>query len=259
MNIYEKLHKVQQSLKAPKGQFNSFGKYKYRSCEDILEAVKPLLEGCVITLSDRIEMIGERYYVKATASLVSTDSADEGFPSVAVCAYAREEADKKGMDGSQITGAASSYARKYALNGLLQIDDAKDSDATNQHGQEKLAPSKEPLPKVDGMGNDVPDDVPEEVDLSKPIKGTKYEAILKERTSDGGVPWDVNKMGAFVAWLMAYPTSVDGQDAPKRTLITEPDLSTMTIGDMLYLTEMRRWNSAITVFYNSLRKKVKAA
>jgi hypothetical protein len=256
MNIYEKLHKVQQSLKAPKGQFNAFGKYKYRSCEDILEAVKPLLDGCVITLSDRIEMIGDRYYVKATANFIDSESAKDGqVGAVSVSAYAREEADKKGMDGSQITGAASSYARKYALNGLLQIDDAKDSDATNQHGQEKLAPSKEPLPKVDGMGNDVPDDIPEEVDLSKPIKGTKYESILKERMSDGGVPWDSNKVEAFVSWLMAYPTSVDGTDSPKRTLISQPDISMMTIGDCLYLTEVRRWNSAITVFYNSLRKK----
>lgn len=126
MVIMEKLLNIQNELKAPKGQYNSFGKYKYRSCEDILEAVKPLLEKykVVLTISDELEYIGERYYIKATAILEDTEG--EGIASNT--SYAREEETKKGMDGSQITGTASSYARKYALNGLFLIDDTKDAD-----------------------------------------------------------------------------------------------------------------------------------
>lgn len=125
----QKLIAVQTALKAPKGQRNTFGNYNYRSCEDILEALKPLLkqEGLLLTISDSIEFIGNRFYVKATATVADGDKA------VSVTAYAREEETKKGMDGSQITGAASSYARKYALNGLFAIDDTKDADATNKH------------------------------------------------------------------------------------------------------------------------------
>lgn len=120
----EKLIHIQSRLKAPKGNYNSFGKYKYRSCEDILEAVKPLLaeEGLTLILSDEIEEIGGRYYVRATASLY-----DEKLL-ITASAYAREEDAKEGMDASQITGTASSYARKYALNGLFLIDDTKDAD-----------------------------------------------------------------------------------------------------------------------------------
>ena len=109
-----------------KSQYNSFGKYKYRSCEDILESVKPLLEKYKVTiiLSDKLEQIGERYYIRAKAILIDTESNN----SIENTAYAREEEVKKGMDGSQITGTASSYARKYALNGLFLIDDTKDAD-----------------------------------------------------------------------------------------------------------------------------------
>lgn len=128
-SAYAKLLAVQAELKAPKGQYNGFGKYKYRSCEDILEAVKPLLKkvGLVLTLTDDIVNIGTRFYVKATATV--TDIQDGA--QVSVNAFAREEDSKKGMDGSQVTGASSSYARKYALNGLFDIDDTKDSCATN--------------------------------------------------------------------------------------------------------------------------------
>lgn len=138
----KKLVNIQSRLKAPKGQRNTFGNYNYRSCEDILEAVKPLLKeyDCLLTISDEICLIGDRFYVKATATLKDEESNDE----VVVSAYAREEESKKGMDGSQITGAASSYARKYALNGLFAIDDTKDSDATNTHGQgEKISREKQ--------------------------------------------------------------------------------------------------------------------
>ena len=125
--FYGKLIAVQGELKAPKGQYNSFGKYKYRSCEDILEAVKPLLvkNGLLITITDDIVMVGNRIYVKATVTV------SDGTHSVSNSAFAREEETKKGMDGSQVTGASSSYARKYALNGMFCIDDTKDSDATN--------------------------------------------------------------------------------------------------------------------------------
>ena len=131
MNIYEKLLNIQVELKAPKGQYNSFGKYKYRSCEDILEAIKPICKkyNCTLVLSDTLENIGERYYIKATALLIDTESEDDlEAHSISNTAYAREELEKKGMDGSQITGTASSYARKYALNGLFNIDDTKDAD-----------------------------------------------------------------------------------------------------------------------------------
>lgn len=137
-----KLQEIQHKLKAPKGQYNSFGKYKYRSCEDILEAVKPILNevGCTLTLSDEIILIGDRYYVMATARLKG-ENVDE-----TVTAFAREDAEKKGMDGSQITGTASSYARKYALNGLFCIDDTKDAD-TDEYAQQtsKKKPAEAPV------------------------------------------------------------------------------------------------------------------
>ena len=124
MEFIEKIVAIQSELKAPKGQYNSFGKYNYRSCEDILEGVKPLLakHGLVLTIRDGIELIGDRFYMKATATIT------DGKEQLSTDAYARESADKKGMDASQVTGATSSYARKYALNGLLAIDDTKDAD-----------------------------------------------------------------------------------------------------------------------------------
>ena len=124
MEFIEKIVAIQSELKAPKGQYNSFGEYNYRSCEDILEGVKPLLakHGLVLTIRDGIELIGDRYYVKATATIT------DGKEQLSTDAYARESLDKKGMDASQVTGSTSSYARKYALNGLLAIDDTKDAD-----------------------------------------------------------------------------------------------------------------------------------
>ena len=126
MNVYEKLAKIQAELKAPKNQYNSFGGYNYRSCEDILEAVKPLAHkyNAVVVVSDELCVKGDRYYVAAHAMLVDTE--EEG--QIIATAYAREPDTKKGMDSSQITGASSSYARKYALNGLFAIDDTKDRD-----------------------------------------------------------------------------------------------------------------------------------
>jgi hypothetical protein len=130
-----KLVKIQAELKAPKNQMNAFGKYKYRSAEDIIEAVKPILfkNNCALLISDEIVQVADRVYVKATAMLV--DENNEELP-IKVYGWAREEEVKKGMDAAQITGSASSYARKYALNGLFAIDDTKDADSTNEHKDE---------------------------------------------------------------------------------------------------------------------------
>lgn len=140
MSVYEKLMKVQAELKAPKGQYNSFGKYKYRSCEDILEAVKPLnaKHGVVLTVGDEVVEISNRFYVKATATLVDIESGEK----VTNTALAREDDAKKGMDGSQITGTASSYARKYCLNGLYCIDDTKDADTDEYCHQQERKPQE---------------------------------------------------------------------------------------------------------------------
>lgn len=126
----KELNLIQVKLNAPKNQRNSFGNYNYRSCEDILEALKPLLKetGCTVVISDTIELIGDRYYIKATATITN-----EKGESVSNTAYAREPLNRKGSDESQITGATSSYARKNALNGLFCIDDNKDPDAVNEH------------------------------------------------------------------------------------------------------------------------------
>ncbi|HEB13624.1 MAG TPA: single-stranded DNA-binding protein [candidate division CPR3 bacterium] len=139
----EILNKIQKALKAPKGQLNKFGNYNYRSCEDILEAIKPLLGEATLTISDKIVLVGDRYYVRAVATLTH-DKQEKS-----VSAYARETLNKKGMDEAQITGAASSYARKYALNGLFAIDDTKDADTTNINGNPVGYISKEQVKQIE--------------------------------------------------------------------------------------------------------------
>lgn len=143
MKLHEKLLAIQTKLKAPKGQYNSFGKYSYRSAEDILEAVKPLNaeQGVLLTITDEIKEVGGRIYVVATATV--SDGTDE----LKVSAFAREPENKKGMDDSQITGATSSYARKYALNGLYAIDDNKDADTDEHKQQQENAPKKQQAQK----------------------------------------------------------------------------------------------------------------
>ena len=133
------LQLIQSELKAPKSQRNNFGNYNYRSAEDILEAVKPLLKkhNCALVINDDIVEVGDRVYVKATAMLAIANT-----PFASATAFAREALVKKGMDEAQITGSASSYARKYALNGLLAIDDTKDADFTNKHGKDSPATKK---------------------------------------------------------------------------------------------------------------------
>ena len=176
MNIFEKLLAIQQELKAPKGQYNSFGKYKYRSCEDILESVKPLCAkyGALLTISDELVYMGDRYYIKATATIIDTTETINNM--IENTAFAREEETKKGMDGSQITGTASSYARKYALNGLFCIDDTKDADTDEFKKQET-----KPEPKIDKKQMDLL------VELA-----TKY-AEMREGNPDELIRYYLNK------------------------------------------------------------------
>lgn len=176
-NINQQLMAIQAELKAPKSQYNSFGKYKYRSCEDILEAAKPILakNGCTLTITDDIVFVGERYYIKATATL------SNGTATVSVSALAREANEKKGMDESQITGTASSYARKYALNGLFCIDDTKDADATNTHGQEA-----KPKTKKEQMYEDSVQDALDEIKQCNTVEDLKntykhYPMLIAEK------------------------------------------------------------------------------
>lgn len=138
LSLQESLVAIQSKLKAPKGQFNSFGKYHYRSAEDILEAVKPLLaeHNVVLNISDRVELIGTRYYIVSTAKVI------KGEEEIISEGRAREDESKKGMDGAQVTGASSSYARKYALNGLFCIDDTKDADTDEYAKQQQATPKQ---------------------------------------------------------------------------------------------------------------------
>ena len=173
MKIYEQLRLLQAELKAPKSQYNSFGKYKYRNAEDILEALKPLAvkHGLTFTINDTLEAIGDRFYVRAEVTCTNDDS-----ESVSVTAYAREEENKKGMDGSQVTGASSSYARKYALNGMLLIDDTKDADSMD---------NSQSTPKAKAKAQPQAEDTPKDI-MSMAIeyikgqrdKKSAYEAIM---------------------------------------------------------------------------------
>lgn len=128
--FYEKVSAIQTELKAPKSQFNEFGNYSYRNCEDILEAVKPLLCGLIVIIDDDIVQVGDRFYVKSTATITDGDN------SLSATAFARESLLRKGMDDAQLTGATSSYSRKYAMNGLFLIDDTKDADSINDNPKE---------------------------------------------------------------------------------------------------------------------------
>lgn len=173
MELTQKILKVQGELKAPKGQFNAFGKYKYRSCEDILEAVKPLLvkNNLLLTITDDIALIGDRFYIKSTANIT------DGENSISVSAYARESLDKKGMDTSQITGATSSYARKYALNGLFLIDDTKDADTMDNTEQPKPQPKSKPSRQLE-------DFTLEEIKKFDKETLDRYEKKVKEITKE---------------------------------------------------------------------------
>lgn len=153
LNLYQKLQKVQFEMKAPKNLTNTFGKYNYRNCESILEAFKPYGEkyGLVITLEDSVFKEGDRYYVMATATIIDADEPEQRISNTAL---ARESEIKKGMDDSQITGTASSYARKYALNGLLLLDDTKDADTDEYHKQTNRGKSKDDSAKEEDPRNE---------------------------------------------------------------------------------------------------------
>lgn len=198
--LQQKLIEIQSELKAPKSQFNKFGGYNYRNCEDILEAVKPLCakHEIVPLLSDEIVMIGDRFYIKATAKV--TDGKDE----IATTAFARESNDKKGMDESQITGSASSYARKYALNGLFCIDDTKDADFmdnSQSNKQQQPKPQQQPPKEAHVKGYD------EFVALQKtkkvpPAEITKYIAGTFKKPKLALL--DEFEMVAALDWLKKY-------------------------------------------------------
>jgi hypothetical protein len=181
-----KLALIQQELCAPKNQYNSYGKYNYRSCEDILEGLKPCLEktGCALTISDELIVVGERYYVKATATLHDNETDFK----ISNTAYAREEETVKGMSSSQITGAASSYARKYALNGLFCIDDVKDAD-TRDNRQKEAKAQKQAEAEQQKIANQLIDEAKvnaliarcenENVPVEKILKLYKVESLEK--------------------------------------------------------------------------------
>lgn len=175
MNAQTALSKIQTELKAPKNMYNSFGEYKYRNFEGICEAVKPMLKetGMTLTVTDSMENIGERYYVKATAVLKSLEDGSE----VSVEALAREQDKKKGMDEAQITGAASSYARKYCLNGLFLIDDTKDPDSNESHIESEARAKREK--KEQKKVEDEPVLIPTEQDKESVATTEQLEQIEK--------------------------------------------------------------------------------
>lgn len=190
--IHEKLMKIQSELKAPKSKRNSFGNYNYRSCEDILESVKPLLKknGCTLCMSDDIMQVDSRIYVVASATLTDTEKGE----TLTVKAMAREPDSKKGMDDSQITGTASSYARKYAMNGLFAIDDTKDADTDEYRKQQevpaKASPNAPAKPICKRCGKEI---------LGATFNGKNYTAaaIIERSTKSFGVPlcWECSVAG----------------------------------------------------------------
>lgn len=178
MSVYQKLLNIQSALKCNKGQYNSFGHYYYRSCEDILEAVKPIchINGCVLTITDEVALVGERFYIKATATLVDVETGEK----VSNSALARESETKAGMDMAQITGTASSYARKYCLNGLFCIDDTKDADTNEYHEQttERLVNAKE-IAEIQALAKR------KGADINKALQWLKVDNINKLSSSQG--------------------------------------------------------------------------
>lgn len=209
MNIYQKLNVIQCKLKAPKSQYNSFGKYSYRNCEDILEALKPLLSevGAAIFITDSIEKIDSRFYVKATVCFIDTDN--EGCSPIIATAFAREEDSKKGMDGSQVTGATSSYARKYALNGLFAIDDTKDVDGEQNDGNDSAGDI--PSPENEAFDTTVKYASKEQIELLTKAYGSRLGEFLEKAgvTDLKFLPYDVAE--SSITKLKAYYAEKDKQ------------------------------------------------
>lgn len=207
--ILKKLNIIQTELKAPKGQMNKFGNYKYRSCEDILEGVKPILRElkCAIAISDKVVQVGERYYIEATATLYDCESAE----SFSNTASAREEESKKGMDSSQVTGATSSYARKYALNGLLAIDDTKDSDATNRHDKDD-SPKREESPTQDQTYYEAVEGEPDFSEMAQ-NQITMVQAIALDKMIDRCGANKIKLMAAYKVATLEALTNEQWNDA----------------------------------------------
>ncbi len=192
----QKLLKIQSELKAPKNQRNNFGNYNYRSCEDILEAVKPLCseQGLVLTVSDDVVMVGERIYVKAIATVLDLDTSCE----VSVSAFAREPKDQKGMNEAQITGSASSYARKYALNGLFLIDDTKDADFTNTHGKDTKKTYVKPIVTQKEYSEPTTNVPAQTSGIPVGVGSPKQRALVEKHINEG------NKNGIIVEAIVDY-------------------------------------------------------
>lgn len=212
--IIKELARIQSELKAPKGQWNDFSKFHYRSCEDILSAVKPLLKGCALTFEESIEQIGGRIYVKAEAVLTN------GSEGVRAQGYAREPESKKGMDESQITGSASSYARKYALNALFAIDDTKDADAADNRAEaKKQAPAPQQAPKAQAkpvQSKIKPVIDPQGTIVSEPQSVTEYfDALyqaLYSNAPEAAAYWEANQDTADNYMRAAMKKGGDTQD-----------------------------------------------
>lgn len=200
MSAIKALAKVQQELHAPKSQFNKFGGYSYRSCEDILQAVKPLLGDAVILVSDEIKVVGDRIYVQATAKFCHGDQIIESV------AYAREPLNKKGMDESQITAATSSYARKYALNGLLLIDDNKDADSMDNR-QEKTAKTAKTKKPVNGPSFESSAATLIQIMIENPFEAAQYWRTFNHETQQPHIYKLLDKpaQNALKQMLRDYP------------------------------------------------------
>ena len=210
--INEVLLKIQTKLVAPKNQYNAFGKYKYRSCEDILEALKPLLSehGASVRITDDVVLVGDRFYVKATASICV------GSNCISVSAFAREGLDKKGMDEAQITGAASSYARKYALNGLFLIDDTKDADHDNQHSiPAKVVNTQEGLKAL--LKEKVKEVKEEKVEKKDPVE--LYDTVSKSSIASTPVGGSIAEVEAVVLKVFFNPNA--GKSGMSRVLVRD--------------------------------------
>ena len=185
--IYAELVRIQQELKAPKTLYNSFGQYNYRNAEGILEAVKPLLNGLALIINDEPVQIGQRYYIKATVTLT------DGENSISTSAYAREDDSKRGMDGCQITGSCSSYARKYALNALLMIDDSKDSD------DDSMSP-KNPANQDKKATKPMPDPIGEPGAVTKNVVGFDNNGPIYDTASGASKKSSVSKVDSVPGW-----------------------------------------------------------
>lgn len=214
----KKLVELQLKLKAPKNQFNKFGEYKYRSCEDIVEAVKPIAAelGLYLTLSDDIVLVGDRYYIKATATITDTESGS----SVQTTAFARETAEKKKMDDSQITGTASSYARKYALNGLLMIDDTKDADTGEYTEQQYTTKGKGKTKEAEAVAKErkAAETEPKQnaFDMNKTISEDDQKELINLMSKKGvGANHIIKEYGVSVSKL----TDEQFADAVKRIMV----------------------------------------